>query len=412
MEPTDKKNTPPKLRENLMCRILGDTDENKTMILIDPEGYAAREIRLPYAFLPFLQMLDGKKTSDELLETIREQVGPEAQIEPLLNLTNYLDMLGYMDSPNFALLRKQIDEYKLSPVRPPVCAGNSYPLQPIPLDKELDDIFGSADSLEVRPGAGAIVAPHIDFQVGNESRRNYAAAYKALEGTNPDLFVIFGTAHSGNSDYFMLTKKDFLTPLGTAETDREFIEEFEKNLGYAPTYDDMAHRPEHSAEFQVLLIQKFFKNPKVKILPILCGSFFPFVLSNSSPYDEPRISGFLKALRKTIKSQGRNAVFIASGDFAHIGRKFDDDFDAEPELEKLKTEDEALIDSLEAIDAEGFFKKIAEVNDKRKICGLSPIYSMLKCVEPKSAQRLSYGQWNETQTRSAVSFASLAFYDD
>jgi predicted class III extradiol MEMO1 family dioxygenase len=79
---------------------------------------------------------------------------------------------------------------------------------------------------------------------------------------------------------------------------------------------------------------------------------------------------------------------------------------------KLKIEDQSLIDSLEVAEADNFFKKIADIGDSRKICGLSPIYSLLKLCQPKSGKLLQYKQWNEVETKSAVTIASMSFSNE
>ncbi len=64
----------------------------------------------------------------------------------------------------------------------------------------------------------------------------------------------------------------------------------------------------------------------------------------------------------------------------------------------------------ENIDAEGFFKSLQEERDKRKICGLSPIYALLSTVKAQKGKLLDYDQALEPDTGSVVSFASVGFY--
>jgi len=103
-------------------------------------------------------------------------------------------------------------------------------------------------------------------------------------------------------------------------------------------------------------------------------------------------------------------------DFAHVGKKFQDNFEAELILDQINNEDQELINELEKCSAEGFFDSIANVNDKRRICGLSPIYSLLQSQMNDNGKTqyqgklLKYNQWNEVETASAVSFASIAYY--
>ncbi|OGU88775.1 MAG: AmmeMemoRadiSam system protein B [Ignavibacteria bacterium RIFOXYA2_FULL_35_10] len=224
------------------------------------------------------------------------------------------------------------------------------------------------------------------------------------------MFVIFGTAHYGNSDLFMLSRKDFATPLGIANTDNEIIDELITELPYKPSIDELTHRNEHSIELQVVLLQHIFADRDFKILPILTGSFFNYINEKTNPANDEKFVQFITTLKSIIERKSRKAVYIASADFAHIGRKFDDKFDADTELAQLEKEDMQLIRNLENLDSESFFKQIVDCGDSRKICGLSPIYSLLKIAAPTKSQFLKYNQWNEIETKSAVTFASMSFY--
>jgi AmmeMemoRadiSam system protein B len=254
------------------------------------------------------------------------------------------------------------------------------------------------------------MVPHIDFRIGEKAHRCYAAGYHAIRDTQADLFIILGTSHQGNSDYFMMTYKNFETPLGIANTDIDLIDEIKSQLSFELTIDDMAHRHEHSIEFQVVLLQHYFKNRNFKLLPILVGSFHNFISSGSTPQADERLTELIDIINKSIQANDRKVVFIASADMAHIGRKFHDNFDAEGEFPRLKEEDKLLLKYLESCDAESFFEAISAVRDKNKICGLSPAYSLLKICRPQYGKIIGYNIWNESETKSAVSFGSIAFY--
>ncbi len=64
----------------------------------------------------------------------------------------------------------------------------------------------------------------------------------------------------------------------------------------------------------------------------------------------------------------------------------------------------------EKMDGEGFFSSIARQRDRRRVCGLPAIYTMLKILETREGKLLKYGQAFTPETQSVVTFASLAFY--
>jgi hypothetical protein len=79
-------------------------------------------------------------------------------------------------------------------------------------------------------------------------------------------------------------------------------------------------------------------------------------------------------------------------------------------LRVIAKEDQEMLEYAEKMDGEGFFSSISRERDRRKICGLPPIYSMLKTLEAKEGKLLKYGQAFTPETQSVVTFASLAFY--
>ena len=48
--------------------------------------------------------------------------------------------------------------------------------------------------------------------------------------------------------------------------------------------------------------------------------------------------------------------------------------------------------------------------DRRKICGFSPIYTLLHLIKAGEGKLLKYQQAVESNSQSVVTFASLAFY--
>jgi AmmeMemoRadiSam system protein B len=76
----------------------------------------------------------------------------------------------------------------------------------------------------------------------------------------------------------------------------------------------------------------------------------------------------------------------------------------------LSQEDQEMLEYAEKMDGEGFFSLISNERDRRRICGLPAIYSMVKTLEAREGKLLKYGQAFTPETQSVVTFASLAFY--
>ena len=62
------------------------------------------------------------------------------------------------------------------------------------------------------------------------------------------------------------------------------------------------------------------------------------------------------------------------------------------------------------LSAEGFFAEAMRQRDRNRICGLSPIYGLLRLQPPGSGRLLHYGQWPDPE--GTVTFASVAFEDE
>jgi predicted class III extradiol MEMO1 family dioxygenase len=70
-------------------------------------------------------------------------------------------------------------------------------------------------------------------------------------------------------------------------------------------------------------------------------------------------------------------------------------------------EDRATLAAVEAGDAEAFVATVAADGDRRRICGLSPIYTLLRALAGARGQLRRYAQWPDPQ--GVVTFASVVF---
>ena len=264
-----------------------------------------------------------------------------------------------------------------------------------------------------------MLSPHIDLHRGGTA---FAWAYKrVVEESDADLFVIFGTAHSWTRHLFSVTRKHFDTPLGTVETDRPFIQRLAARLKATPGgaeldlfASELAHRQEHSIEFQVLFLQYLLGSKRpFKVVPILTGSFHEFVAAGRQPSESAEVRAFVAAMRATVAEHTGRICYISGGDLAHIGQRFGDrHLLDEARLRAQAESDRQLLDSACRADAAGFFEHVASVKDQNRICGLSPTYTMLEVMRPERGELLKYAQAVEQDRTSCVSFGSLAFYGD
>lgn len=403
----------PKLRE--ITAVPVEHQGRKMLLLQDPEQICETVVMVPMELFPLLSFFDGQHSLRDIQAEIMRATGELIDSELIAKLAEELDQHLLLDSERFQqYLRELSARWNDSAVRPAFHAGQAYPADPEKLRRLLDGFYappeGPGPIDQTRGGEAklkGILAPHIDVKSNGPC---YAHAYQALaEGTEADLFLIFGTGHAVAQPPFVLTEKDYETPLGLARTDRELVRQVWRNLRHRSRRDDLPHRKEHSIEFQVLFLQHALAGRRdFRIVPILCGSFGLFAQTGESPAADPAFADWLNALRSALA--GRQAAFIIGGDLAHLGPRYGDQ-ERYPQIREpeIRQEDEEMLEWLKSGDWESFFQLIARRQDHRRICGLPAIYAALALFEPRQGELLQWSCWYDAGTGSAVSFAAMAF---
>lgn len=394
------------------------------VILRDPMRYIPRDVSVGVPVYMLLTLMDGERTLPEIRRDFLERFGSEIAENELEDLVRQLDEALLLDNERSTAMRRQVvAEFRDAAVRPAAHAGSAYDDDAAALGIEIDALLDAAPRAEAPPDSEnrprtlrAIVAPHIDPRVGGACA---AQAFAALDtaGPAPDLFVIFGTAHQPSDSLFILTEKDFQTPLGTVHVDREAARALiDATRPLDLLRDEYLHKHEHSIEFQLLFLQRIFgtRRPhEFQILPILVGSFHPFIEDNTFPSEAPEMQAFVNALRGAVARSGKRVCFIAGADLSHMGQKFGDHEEPTEEfIADTRQGDMEMLDHIAGMRFEDFYRQIQSEGDRQKVCGLPPIYTLMQMLAPETTGRLlDYGVHVEKETASFVSFASVAFYD-
>lgn len=390
-----------------------EADGRKVIGLSDPAGFTDSVLLLPLPLLDIVSLFDGEHTILDIQATYVRRHGELLFRERVAEIIGMLDEHGFLDSPRFAERRRQTEEeFQRRPTRPAIHAGKAYAGDAEALTAEIDGFFAppagpGSPGVASSPSLEAIIAPHIDFHRGGPV---YAWAYREVaEKCAADLFVILGSCHAGMADPFAVTLKDYDTPLGPAPVDREFADALALRWGGELLGSELAHRGEHSIEFQAVFLRYLLKGRReFTIVPILCSFLQESLLRGGEPEADPRIPRFFDALGETIAGSRRTVCLVAGADLAHVGPRFGD---AEPVtpmvLRQVESADRAMLDAVTAGDARGFYESVAKDGDSRRICGLSPIYALLRCLGPSTGRLLRYAQWPDPQ--GTVTFASLSF---
>jgi AmmeMemoRadiSam system protein B len=256
-----------------------------------------------------------------------------------------------------------------------------------------------------------LVAPHIDPWRG---KRAYGHAYGLLRAglrEEVDTFVLLGTSHAPMREPFALCRKTFATPLGGIEVDGGAVDAIAALAPFDAFTDVFNHKREHSLEFQAVFVKHLVGEKPVRIIPILCG-IGESQRTGRCPEDDPRSEPFLSAVRAVVERHAHRTVVIAGADLAHVGPRFGD---AEPydtqQRKRLERTDRASLELAAAQAHRDFFFHVQGDLDSRRVCGLGPIYALLRTLPDGCQGRLEhYEQTIDPQEGSIVSHAAMAFY--
>jgi AmmeMemoRadiSam system protein B len=221
------------------------------------------------------------------------------------------------------------------------------------------------------------------------------------------LFVIFGTCHKPAPRVWNIALRDLRTPLGTVKGAAEVGRLLREDALLGTYVDEWPHRNEHSIELQLPIIQSLLGHGRFEVLSILTGSFHEYMEAGRSP-SFGEAAELAERLKEILKAHEGPCVVIAGADLAHIGAQFGDPppLDAST-LEESRQKDGALLETVARMDAAGFFEAVRGEGDRRRICGLAPIYFLLSMLGPCGGEVVGYDQW--TDGASSVSFAGVVF---
>ncbi|HQO77602.1 MAG TPA: AmmeMemoRadiSam system protein B [Thermodesulfobacteriota bacterium] len=407
----------PKLRNVEVFPV--DIEGQQLIAFRDPLRMSENIIFLPAQALPVVSMFDGKHSILDIQAAYMRSHGALLYSDQILEVASSLDENYLLESDRFFdHLAKLEREFSASPDRKAWLAGNGYEENPEALRSFLDRLFLDRQGPGSRPrrnpvprGLRGFIAPHIDFSRGGPC---YAWAYReTAEHSAADVFILLGTLHAPSKRLFIISRKNFQTPFGTLSADQNIIERLDRSLGPAYFADEFLHRSEHSIEFQTVFLSYLFSGlRKVTIVPILCGSFYELMCRRQSPSDVEEVNTFIDTLREAVAEDGRRICLVAGADLAHVGPQFGDAQRITPSsLQTVRAKDLAMLDRVIAGDAEGFYAYVEKEHDDRKICGLPPIYLLLRLLRESEGRLLNYGQWCDPSGIGAVTFASLVFYE-
>jgi AmmeMemoRadiSam system protein B len=411
--------------------VVADRRLGRALMLRDTQGVATSHVLLPLDAVPIVELFTGSMTCEQIAREASRVMGETIPVDIVVKLATELEEALFVDGPPYRRERARIEhDFAGANVREATHAGGAYHDDPAELAKYIEvECLGTrakAETKHVRSngveangdhvegssnGAGRLVgliAPHIDPWRG---ARCYGAAYGALASAlhaDTDTFILLGTSHAPMREPFALCRKAFATPLGPMEADVESIDAIASACDFDPYADQFNHKREHSLEFQAVFLKHMLGKRKARIVPILAG-LGEHQQSGRSPKSSTAIGRFYDALRRIVDKQ--RAVVIAGADLAHVGPRFGDPRPLDvSEREGLDGVDRDSLARAERVDAEAFWAHVASDLETRRVCGLGPIYSLLRTIDPRARGRIHhYEQTVDPDEGSIVSHAALSF---
>lgn len=402
----------PRLRSAL--DVLPSPDRDRPGLLLrDPFRYTDAILYVPPAWAMTLGCLDGQHTGLDVQELLTRMTGQLVFSSEVQKFVGLLSEQGFLETEEFERLRaRRHAEFAEASERQPAHAGSAYPAAPADVRNTFAQYFAPFAQCDgLHPGVIGVAAPHVSPEGGRDC---YAAAYARLAahpGLTGRTFVILGTSHYGQPQKFGLTRKPFVTPLGSTRVDVELVGWLEQRAPEAITTEDYCHSIEHSIEFQCVFLQHLF-GPQITILPILCGPFADSLITGRPPEGDTAVARFFDALGEMAERQASRLFWVLGIDMAHMGRRYGHEFHAVAmmgEMASVAEQDRRRMDAVVAGDAAAFFDLVKRNGDELSWCGYPPLYTFLKAVPRARGRVLRYEQWN-IDPQSVVTFAGLEFF--
>ena len=370
---------------------------------------------VPQALVTLLTLCDGSRDVSALQIGMMLRTGVQLTPSTIRGVLSRLDEAMLLENGAFAAAHEEaLRAYRDSPHRPPSHAGLVYPADPEGLSRAIRSYCDSAEEelgLE-RPKGDliGILCPHIDYERGHET---YARLWRRAEPMldEIELVIIFGTDHSGGPGRITPTRQSYKTPLGVLSTDVGIVDRLAEALGTDEAFsEELHHAKEHSIELAAVWLHYFIGGRGCPVVPILCGSFEEFVTESSRPEDAEPIRRTLEVLADA--TSGRKTLVIAAGDLAHVGPAFGAPRPADAvERARVEASDRQSLDAICACDSERFFEVSRAEADARKLCGMPPIYMMLRYLAGSRGEELGYDQcMADARGGSFVSIAGALIY--
>lgn len=330
------------------------------LLLRDPLGFVEELVLVPQSMAFVLSLMDGEHDLRDIQTQATKQFGTLIPMEEIVNVVKFLDEKGLLWSENFEKIKEKAYEKWFSyPFKPMAHAGQAYPPEKDQAEEFLNELLGVAQ-VEEEECPKVLVVPHIDLRAGAEA---YAKGYKRFKPVEGSRIILIGVGHHLDLPYSVLTK-DIATPFGMVKNDKGGVFYLSQSKKVELFPDHIAHKLEHSLEFQCLFLGHLLKDGFV-VLPILMGPIL------AVKHDPKIMDSFAHALADLIDEQ---TYVILAIDFCHLGLRYGDRFEVtEAHVNQALDLDKKLFQGVTQNTPEEFLE-LAEQTFSMKVCGITCLY--------------------------------------
>lgn len=400
----------PKLRQLDIRPIVHDN--HPYILLRDPQRLTDQQLLVPQPLASVMAFFDGQTSIDAMVVAFRQRYRIALPAATVNELVAALDAAVLLENERAAARRAEVlHDYRCAPYRPPALAGAGYPADAQGVWSLLQEHLENSDAAEDNAldwsQPVGLLSPHIDYGRGGAV---YAHAWKraAQAAREAELVILLGTDHYG-VDLFTLTRQSYATPYGVLPTATALVDQLAAVIGEEAAYaGELRHRGEHSLELVAVWLHHMRAGQPVPVVPILTGSFHPFMINGATPSSDPTVAAALDVLRAAMA--GKRTLIVASGDLAHVGPAFGGVPLDGAARRALRQADDALIATMCAGDAGQFFGAIRQVQNANNVCGVAPIYLTLRLLGTSAGEQAGYAICPaDTENTSVVTVTGMMF---
>jgi hypothetical protein len=413
----------PKLRNHLDVTIHteGQGAEKESFLVFRCPFGIIKPVVFNATIAPIISRFNGEVSVDDIAATLAP-MGATRQL--VADVAQLCDENLLLESSRFFEQRHAILEaFRLDPIRRAAHAGAAYPAEREDLEALVNSYLNLGESSGTQslatqsttpPPLCALMVPHIDFRRGGTT---YGIGYSALKNSQPNVVILLGTAHQASPHLFHLTTKDFALPFRTFRNDAASTALLAHHYGAERSFaDEFLHKHEHSLELQLPFLHASIAATPT-IVPVLVGSFYPFIREQRLPSESEPYQTFLGALVelcRTIAARGESFLLLAGVDMAHRGMAFGDPAPLTPaDLEAIKLRDSQYLSHIAARDPRALFSHIVEDQDAGRMCGFPTMYLLLDLLNTLqlggSPNLLDYQLTFDPSSDTCVTFGAASF---